>query len=249
MTVGVALAVLAVTLAVARPGRPVLPLPALASPTTEASTTLVTAVPVATPPPRDVPTGRVPETLTRVPTTDPVVFLTIDDGAVRDPAVVDQIRQAGVPVSLFLVESEARAGVAYFRELVAAGATVQNHTLSHPDLRTLSFDAQIEELCGATAIARILFGAAPTLFRPPFGFFDATTRQAAARCGFSTMVLWEATVNDGVLRIQGGRDRLMPGDIILMHFRPDLSENLSVVFDALAAAGLGVGRLEDYVPG
>jgi len=249
LTVGVAVAVLAVTLVAARPGKLALPLPAVASPTTAATpaTTPVTVAPLRTPPPRDVPTGRLPDTLSRVPTTDPVVFLTIDDGYTRDPAVVAQLRQARVPVSLFLVESQSRAGEAYFSDILATGATVQNHTRSHLDLRGLTVDRQAEEICGATTVARQVFGRTPTLFRPPFGYHDATTSQAAARCGFSTMVLWEATVNDGVLRIQGGRDRLLPGDIILMHFRPDLSQNLSVVFAALAAEGLGVGRLEDYV--
>ena len=202
-----------------------------------------------TPPPRDVPTGPLPEAISRVPTTDPVVFLTIDDGAVRDPEVVAKIRQAKVPVSLFLVESEARAGTGYFADLVAAGATVQNHALTHPDLRSLSPRRQTDEICGWTTLGPQLFGTRPpTLFRPPFGYFDASVRQAAAACGFPTMVLWHATVNDGVLLIQG-RERLLPGDIILMHFRSDLSENLSVVFAALAAEGLGVGRLEDYVRG
>jgi len=145
------------------------------------------------------------------------------------------------------VGGEARAGVGYFADLVAAGATVQNHALSHPDLRGLSLEGQAEEICNSTALTRQLFGTVPTLFRPPFGAHDASTRLAARVCGFSTMVLWHATVNDGVLRIQG-REHLLPGDIILMHFRSDLSENLSVVFAALAAQGLGVGRLEDYLP-
>jgi len=242
-----AIAVLAVTLVAARPAAPTLSRPAVASPTTVPSPTSTSTVGLPTPPPRDVPTGPLPDVLTRVPTTDPVVFLTIDDGAVRDPEVVAQIRQARVPVSLFLVGGEARAGIDYFADLVAGGATVQNHALSHPDLRGLSLEAQAEEICGSTALTRQLFGTVPTLFRPPFGAHDASTRLAARDCGFSTMVLWHATVNDGVLRIQG-REHLLPGDIILMHFRSDLSENLSVVFAALGAQGLGVGRLEDYLP-
>lgn len=244
MTVGVAFVALAVTLVAARPDVPTLSRSAVASPTTAPTPTSTAGPP--TPAPRDVPTGPLPEVLTRVPTTDPVVFLTIDDGAVRDPAVLAQIRQAGVPVSLFLVGGEARAGAGYFADLVATGATVQNHALSHPDLRAMSLEAQAKEICGSTALTRQLFGTVPTLFRPPFGEHDANTRLAARICGFSTMVMWQATVNDGVLRIQG-REHLQPGDIILMHFRPDLSENLSVVFAALAAEGLGVGRLEDYV--
>ena len=250
VAVGVVFAVLVIALIVTIPKTPTLSLQVATLPPTTSLTAAPTTSPtlvVPTPPPRDVPPGPLPEVLTRVPTTDPVVFLTIDDGAVKDPEVLAKIRQAKVPVSLFLVESEARADVGYFADLVAAGASIQNHALTHPDLRTLSPAAQAREVCGWTTLGPQLFGGkAPTLFRPPFGYFDDSVRRAAAGCGFSTMVLWHATVNDGVLLIQG-REKLLPGDIILMHFRPDLSENLSVVFAALAAEGLGVGRLEDYV--
>lgn len=249
ITVGLVLAALFVAVVAARPEWPAVSLQATATSTSVPAPTTSSTRAIPTPAPRDVPTGPHGESVSRISTTDPVVFLTIDDGLVRDPEVVDKIRQARVPVSLFLVESEARAGTGYFAELVAAGATVQSHTRSHADLRTLSAGAQADEICGSTALYRQLFGAAPVLFRPPFGFHDATTRQAAAACGFPTMVLWHATVNDGVLRIQGEREHLLPGDIILMHFRPDLSENLSVVFARLAADGLGVGRLEDYLAG
>jgi len=98
VTVGVAVVALAVTLVAARPEPPALSRPAVASPTTAPTTTSTTAVGLPTPAPRDVPAGPLPDVLTRVPTTDPVVFLTIDDGAVRDPEVVAQIRQARVPV-------------------------------------------------------------------------------------------------------------------------------------------------------
>ncbi len=248
MTVGVALVVIGAAVVVGfRPEVPNIALPALASPPTTSAPEAPVSLRAA--PPLDVPSGRLPDTISRVPTTDPVVFLTIDDGYVRDPAAAARIRQAEVPVSLFLVASEARAGRAYFADLAAAGATFQNHTLGHPDLPGMPLSAQVEEICGSSTLTRQLYGAGPTLFRPPFGSHDATTRQAADRCGFSTMVLWEATVNDGVIRIQGGRDRLQSGDIILLHFRPDLAENLTKVFAAVAAEGLSVGRLEDYVSG
>ncbi len=248
MTVGVALvAIGAAALVSFRPQTPTIALPVLSSPATTRGPE--PPAPLRAPEPRDVPTGRLPDTISRVPTTDRVVFLTIDDGYVRDPAAVAQIRQAQVPVSLFLVATEARAGHSYFADLVAAGATVGNHTLGHPELSGMPLTTQVDEICGASTLTRQLYGVSPTLFRPPFGSFDATTRHAAARCGFSTMVLWEATVNDGVIRIKGGRERLLAGDIILLHFRPDLSENLAKVFAAVAAEGLRVGRLEDYVSG
>ena len=45
-----------------------------------------------------------------IPTGDPVVFFTIDDGIMRDPAAVDFIRSHHIPVTLFLTPAFARPG-------------------------------------------------------------------------------------------------------------------------------------------
>ena len=44
-------------------------------------------------------------------------------------------------------------------------------------------------------------------------------------------------MNGGRLDVLGG-GLLQPGDILLMHFRPDLRQNLEVALDAARAAGL-----------
>jgi hypothetical protein len=53
-------------------------------------------------------------------------------------------------------------------------------------------------------------------------------------------------MNDGRLDVQGG-GTLQRGDIILMHFRPDLRENLEVALNAAQAAGLQPAPLEQYL--
>ena len=53
-------------------------------------------------------------------------------------------------------------------------------------------------------------------------------------------------MNDGRLDIQGG-GRLQPGDVILMHFRRDLRQNLEVALSAAQSAGLRPAPLEQYL--
>ena len=65
-------------------------------------------------------------------------------------------------------------------------------------------------------------------------------------CGIRAVVTWRATMNDGRLDVQGGGP-LQHGDIMLMHFRPDLRQNLEVEFDAAQAAGPQPAPLEDYL--
>lgn len=186
--------------------------------------------------------------VSRVPTTDNVIFLGIDDGLHRDPAVIEILRREQVPATLFLNRDQASDGRTYFRELVDAGlVTIENHTTSHESIRGLPFSAQQAEVCSTSDEFTEWFGRRPTLFRPPYGEWDATTRQAASSCGLRAVVMWQGATNNGRLDIAGGQ--FYPGDILLMHFRPDLAENLELVISRARAEGFRIGRLVDYVGG
>jgi len=197
-------------------------------------------------PPVVLPPGPAPA-ISRVPTTDRVIFLGIDDGIWRDPSVLTQLTAARIPFTMFLVRPEAQAGTAYFQALQAVGGTVESHTTHHSDLTKLGYWGQHEEICSTTDEFQQWFGRRPTLFRPPYGKWNQLTRQAAASCGYRALILWQGATNDGRLDVIGGQ--LRPGDILLMHFRPDLVENLQVVFATARAQGFRIARLEDYVGG
>jgi peptidoglycan/xylan/chitin deacetylase (PgdA/CDA1 family) len=211
-----------------------------------ASTTLrPTSTTTAGPVPVAIDAGPVAPVLSKIPTTDPVVFFTIDDGLVQDSAVLDYLRAHHIPVTLFPVPSFVHQNVAYFQAIHALGASAQDHTLTHPDLRHLSAASQQREICGPLDDYAQVFGARPWLFRPPYGALSPSTAAIARSCGIRAIVTWRATMNDGVLRTQGGP--LQPGDIILMHFRTDLRHNLEVALNAARAAGLRPARLEQYL--
>ena len=182
--------------------------------------------------------------VTRVPTTDPVVFLTIDDGNTRAPEVVETLARLGVPTSLFLNDRPIEQGAAYFRSL--PGVVVEAHTRTHADLRGLPEEAQRAEICGNADTAQRAFGRRPVLFRPPYGNYDDATRRAAAACGMAALVLWEETVNGSTMSFRDVTE-LRPGDIVLMHFRPQLAAELRIVAERVEAAGLRIALLEDYL--
>ena len=183
----------------------------------------------------------------RIPTTNKVIFLGIDDGMVRDPAVADLLKQANIPFTMFLVQGEAEAGADYFRQLQQYGGVVESHTINHPDLTKLSYGNMQTEVCGTLDDYQNLFGRRPTLFRPPYGSYNANVQAVAASCGFKAVVLWEGSTNDGRFDLQDGA-QLMPGDIVLMHFRTDLLEDLQKVFDVCKQQGFAIASLEDYLP-
>jgi peptidoglycan/xylan/chitin deacetylase (PgdA/CDA1 family) len=197
------------------------------------------------PQPVVVPRGRLAPVYYRVPTSQPVVFLTIDDGWVRDPRLPALLTTLHVPVTIFLIRQAAAADVGYFRALQAAGATIEDHTLTHPFLTRLSAGAQSAQICGGADALAAWYGSRPTLVRPPYGAFNSSTQMAAGGCGLKAVVQWSASMYHGVLTVPG--NRLHPGDIVILHFNDRLVSDLQQVVTMAAQLGLAVGRLESYL--
>jgi peptidoglycan/xylan/chitin deacetylase (PgdA/CDA1 family) len=192
------------------------------------------------------PTGQAP-VFSRIPTTNKVIFLGIDDGLVRDPAVADLLKQANIPFTMFLVQGEADAGLDYFRQLQQYGGVVEAHTINHPDLTKVSAGQLQSEVCGTLDHYQEIFGRRPTLFRPPYGSYNANVQAVTASCGFKAIVMWKGSTNDGRFDLQDGT-QLTPGDVVLMHFRTDLLVDLQKVFDVCKQQGFAIASLQDYLP-
>ena len=185
--------------------------------------------------------------MSRLPITDNVIFLGIDDGLVRDPQVLDLLRRAKVPFTMFLVQGAADTGEAFWQQAQKDGGTVEAHTITHPDLTKVSEQKRHDEICGTLEDFQERFGRRPTLFRPPYGAYDDAVRADVGSCGFKGIIMWKGSTNDGRFDLQEGPN-LHPGDIILMHWRTDLYQNLIKVFDTVRAQGFSIGRLEHYFP-
>jgi peptidoglycan/xylan/chitin deacetylase (PgdA/CDA1 family) len=195
---------------------------------------------------RSYPAGPLARVVFAIHTPDPVVFVTIDDGFVRDPHVLAFIAREHWPISTFIIDQVAQHAPGYFKLLRAAGATINDHTYSHPDLPTLDYAAQQQQICGPVHDFPNVLAVRPGLFRAPYGAYNDATRRAAIACGFCTMIEWTATMSDGVLKVAVRRS-LHHGDIILLHFTPHLSSDLYLLAQRLAALHLHVGRLENYL--
>jgi peptidoglycan/xylan/chitin deacetylase (PgdA/CDA1 family) len=194
-----------------------------------------------------------PPVITRVPTDDKVVFLTIDDGYEKDPELLRMLRELDVPYSAFLTDHAAKDDYEYFRRMKRDGVPINNHTLSHPELTGLSHEEQRREICGQQEVLKKEIGTAPTLFRPPYGAYNGDTLRAAASCGIRALPLWaeEAWAE----RFDWGRadQKFHPGDIILTHFRGPqewggtMTDMVRRTLRTATDQGFALARLEDYV--
>ncbi|MEU8519704.1 polysaccharide deacetylase family protein [Streptomyces sp. NBC_01216] len=194
-----------------------------------------------------------PPVFTTVPTKDKVVFLTIDDGAEKDPDLVRMMSELGIPYSAFLSDYLVREDYGYFAGMQKAGVALHNHTLNHRYLPGLSYAQQKREICGMQDTIEKKFGKRPPLFRPPYGNYNQDTLTAAKSCGVKAVPLWAAEAFPDHMEWREWDRDLHPGDIVLTHFRgkgdwkgtmPDMIRR---VMKTITDKGYAVARLEDYV--
>jgi peptidoglycan/xylan/chitin deacetylase (PgdA/CDA1 family) len=180
-------------------------------------------------PPPPVPPAAKPVTLSaahpgifsRVPISDKVVFVTIDDGLEKEPAFIQMVKDFQVPLTICLADVLIRDDYAYFAKLKDTGyVSIQNHTVTHPlDMPSLPAAWQLDEVAGQQDKLRREFGATPYIFRPPGGNYDAVTIDAVRGAGLKGMMLWREAMQINDMQYQTPRHTLHPGDIILSHFR------------------------------
>ncbi|MFI8082963.1 polysaccharide deacetylase family protein [Kitasatospora sp. NPDC086009] len=194
-----------------------------------------------------------PPVVYRVPTDEKIVFLTVDDGAEKDPEFSRMAAELGIPLSTFVADYLARADYGYFRDLAAQGDAVNNHTINHRNLKVLGYDVQRDEICRQQDQLEGQIGTRPRLFRPPYGEYNDDTLRAAASCGIEAVPLWNEEAFPDHMEYRYDDQRLHAGDIILTHFRgtdlwpgtmPDL---LRKVVNDVTAQGFALARLDDYL--
>ncbi|MEV8530290.1 polysaccharide deacetylase family protein [Streptomyces sp. NPDC051211] len=194
-----------------------------------------------------------PPVFTTIPTEEKVVFLTVDDGAEKDPEFLRMMQELDIPYTAFLSDYLVRDNYPYFKKMQAAGVTLNNHSLNHRYMPALSYEKQRQEICGQQATIQKEFGKRPTVFRPPYGNYNEDTLRAAKSCGIKHVPLWNAEAFPDKMDYREWDRDLHPGDIILTHFRgredwkgtmPDM---IRQVMKTVTAKGYAVARLEDYL--
>ncbi|MFJ7076079.1 polysaccharide deacetylase family protein [Streptomyces sp. NPDC098781] len=194
-----------------------------------------------------------PPVFTTVPTKQRVVFLTIDDGAEKDPTFLRMMNDLQVPYTAFLSNYLIKEDYGYFRRMQRDGVVLNNHTLHHPYLPALSYRRQQHEICGMQEVIEERYGKRPLLFRPPYGNYDRDSLRAAKSCGIEYVPLWNEEVFVDHWEYREWDRKIRPGDIVLSHFRgredwkgtmPDMIRRF---LNKVTAEGYAVARLEDYL--
>jgi peptidoglycan/xylan/chitin deacetylase (PgdA/CDA1 family) len=150
------------------------------------------------------------------------IALTFDDGpGPYTPQVLDVLERHHVRATFFAIGKMERYFSASTVREIRDGDVVGDHTESHPQLAQLSAQDQHEELFEPLVRIEVLGGDRPTLFRPPYGSYNATTMRQLRELKL-LMVLWSADTEDyqqpGVpVIVQRALEGARPGAILLMH--------------------------------
>ncbi|WEK55029.1 MAG: polysaccharide deacetylase family protein [Candidatus Cohnella colombiensis] len=167
------------------------------------------------------------------------VALTFDDGPdeIWTPQILDDLREAGVKATFFLVGQRIEAHPDVFHRIIQEGHVVGNHSWDHPNLSNLSITALREQINKTDAVMNKLAGVTPHLLRPPYGALSTELIEEATRLN-KIIILWNVDSLDwtqisdeqvaaNILAHTG------PGSIILQHSAGGVGQSLQNTVNAL----------------
>jgi peptidoglycan/xylan/chitin deacetylase (PgdA/CDA1 family) len=181
------------------------------------------------------------------------VVLTFDDGpdAAYTPKILDVLKQYDAKATFFEIGKNVAEHPDLTKRIHAAGHSVQNHTWTHADLRSLSAAAFRQQVTSTDQAIRAQTGGTPGCLRPPYGSMNTTVRQRAKALG-KDLVVWTIDSRDwtkpGTTAIvQRVLKSVHSGSVILMHDgggnRSQTVAALPIVLKTLKAQGYGFRTL------
>lgn len=162
--------------------------------------------------------------LRRLPTREPLVWLTIDDGPSDDTAaMLDLLDAHRARATFFVVGARAAAHPERVREIIRRGHAIGNHSHSHPSawFWALPPKRMRTEIAQAQATLVTITGTAPRWFRAVVGMANPFV-SAPLREHVLARVAWSARGFDSVTRdparvVARIERALAPGTIVLLH--------------------------------
>ncbi len=165
-----------------------------------------------------------------------------------DPRITAELAAMHVPATIFVGGGWAQREEPALVELARSPLfEIGNHTFTHPHLTQLT-DAQIrDELLRTQVEVASLTGRTPTLFRPPYGEYDARVLRVAAELGLTTV---EYDLPSGDPDVHATKQSLVewvlrearPGSIIVMHINHQRFHTAEALPEIVA--GLRLRRFE-----
>ena len=181
---------------------------------------------------------------------DNKIYLTFDlgyeSGFTAD--ILDVLKANNVKATFFLTGSYAKNQNELVQRIIDEGHTVGNHSLTHPDMTTVSDEDAVKEIMDVHNLIKEKYGYESYLFRFPAGTFSEKTLAIAAQNGYHS-VFWSFAHNDWdnanqpdvTEALKKTTDRLHPGAVYLLHPMETNSKILNDLISNAKAAGYEIG--------
>lgn len=171
--------------------------------------------------------------ISRVPTSDPLIALTFDDGPTPEytDEVLSTLNKFNIPATFFVTGRETEQHMWAAKRIVGAGHELGNHSYSHQEMILKSTDFIREEIERTDKAIRKAGYRGPIYFRPPYGKKLLMLPWFLKQQGRAT-VTWDIEpesydrISSSPLTIADYIERqVQPGSIILLHVMYESGEN------------------------
>lgn len=161
-------------------------------------------------------------------TEEMILYLTFDAGYENGNTarILDALKKHNAPATFFVVGNFIEDEPELIKRMVSEGHTVGNHTMTHPDMSSISTQEDFRrELEGVEQLYEEITGESMTKFyRPPRGIYSAANLSMAKELGYCTF-FWSLAYVDWIQDQQPTREeafekllgRVHPGAIVLLH--------------------------------
>ncbi|MBL7840196.1 MAG: polysaccharide deacetylase family protein [Cyclobacteriaceae bacterium] len=133
----------------------------------------------------------------RIPTTEKQLYLTFDDGPVPGPTdfVLETLSKHSIKATFFCIGDNVRKHPEVFKNVVAQGHVIGNHTFNHVKGWKTPLNDYVENTTQCDSIVEALNSKPGTtnLFRPPYG--RITRAQIKALSNYR-IVMWDVLTHD-----------------------------------------------------
>lgn len=137
-------------------------------------------------------------TVTRIPTAQPLVAMTFDDGPHPSltPQLLDMLRVRGIRATFYVIGRNAERYPQILQRMVAEGHEIGNHTYSHPSLHGHSDGSVLSQVDRTNRAVYDAVGRPPVTMRPPYGNLYDRQRLMLFETRAMPTILWSVDTLD-----------------------------------------------------
>jgi peptidoglycan/xylan/chitin deacetylase (PgdA/CDA1 family) len=186
------------------------------------------------------------------------VALTFDDGPKPGESnrILNILDKYGVRATFFVIGQKSLEYPDLIYRIHSSGHDLANHSYSHTNLTTLSYEEILKELTDTNSILEADSRTPIRFFRPPGGKYNKDVLKAAETLGLD-MIMWDVNSGDYATRLSKEHDpidksvleKTRGGSIILLHNGGEKTiEALPKIITGLQKRGYQLVPLRDMLP-